>query len=103
MIVREINYYVVIPDRTKSASLITNLLGTETYTTLEIVELDNSPWDVEVNLKHLKTTLGMEVLRGKTPEIVRKEIYTFLLAYNLLRTLIWEAGMTYGVAPLRLS
>lgn len=45
----------------------------------------------------------MEILRGKTPEIVRKEIYAFLLAYNLLRTLMWEAGTTYGVAPLRLS
>ena len=46
----------------------TPLLDSETYPTLEIVSLYNSRWDVEVNLKHLKSTLGMEVLRGKTPE-----------------------------------
>lgn len=61
---------------------------TGTYPTLEIVRLYGYRWNVEVNLKHLKTSLGMEVLRGKTPQIVRKEIYTFLLAYNLLRTLM---------------
>lgn len=45
----------------------------------------------------------MEVLRSKTPEMVRKELYVYLLAYNLLRTLMWEAGTTYGVPPLQLS
>ncbi len=60
-------------------------------------------WDVELDLKHLKTTLGMDVLRSKTPSMVRKEIYVYLLAYNLLRTLMWEAGTTYGTLPLRLS
>ncbi|MBP5974043.1 hypothetical protein HW132_15160 [Brasilonema sp. CT11] len=49
------------------------------------------------------TTLGMEILRGKTPHMVRKEIYVYLLAYNLLRSLMWEAGTTYGVPPLRCS
>lgn len=104
LLVREIYYYIIIPGfRTEQVSLITTLLDTENYPTLEIVSLYGSRWNVEVNLKHLKTTLGMEVLRGKTPQIVRKEIYTFLLAYNLLRTLMWEAGTTYGVRPLRLS
>lgn len=60
-------------------------------------------WQVEVNLDHLKTTLGMEQLRGKTPDMVRKELYVYLLAYNLLRTLMWEAGITCGVDPLQLS
>jgi hypothetical protein len=102
--VREIYYYIIIPGfRTSSVSLITTLLDTETYPTLELVKLYAHRWDVEVNLKHLKTTLGMEVLRGKTPAMVRKELYVYLLAYNLLRTLMWEAGMTYGVPPVRLS
>lgn len=58
---------------------------------------------VEVNLKHLKTTLGMDILRGKTPSLVRKEIWAFLLAYNLLITLMFEAANTHNVPPLRLS
>jgi hypothetical protein len=51
----------------------------------------------------LKTTLGMDVLRCKTPSMVRKEIYVYLLAYNLLRSLMWSAGTTYGTPPNRLS
>ena len=67
MIVREIYYYVSIPGfRTQQVSLITTLLDTQTYPTLEIVQLYGYRWDVELDLKHLKTTLGMEVLRGKT-------------------------------------
>jgi hypothetical protein len=39
----------------------------------------------------------------KTPSMVRKEIYVYLLAYNLLRSLMWSAGTTYSTPPLRLS
>ena len=45
----------------------------------------------------------MDILRGKTPEMVRKEIYIHLLAYNLLRTVMWQAGSQKGVNPLRIS
>ena len=45
----------------------------------------------------------MDVLRCKTPSMVRKEIYVYLLAYNLLCSLMWSAGNTYGTSPLRLS
>ena len=45
----------------------------------------------------------MDVLRSKSPSMVRKEIYIYLLAYNLLRSLMWSAGTIYGTPPLRLS
>lgn len=45
----------------------------------------------------------MDILRGKTPEMVRKEIYVYLLAYNLLRTVMWQAGTKKRVSPLRIS
>lgn len=45
----------------------------------------------------------MDVLRCKTPSMVRKEIYVYLLAYNLLCSLMWLSGTTYGTPPLRLS
>ncbi|WP_375515990.1 IS4 family transposase, partial [uncultured Nostoc sp.] len=102
--VREIYYYIVIPGfRTQRVSLITTLLDKTTYSTLEVVGLYGKRWDVELDLRHLKTTLGMDVLRCKTPSMVRKEIYVYLLAYNLLRSLMWSAGTTYGTPPLRLS
>ncbi|MBD2200468.1 MULTISPECIES: IS4 family transposase [Calothrix] len=102
--VREIYYYIVIPGfRTQRVSLITTLLDKVTYSTLDIVRLYGQRWDVELDLRHLKTTLGMDVLRCKTPSMVRKEIFVYLLAYNLLRSLMWSAGTTYGTPPLRLS
>lgn len=102
--VREIYYYIVIPGfRTQRVSLITTLLNQATYSTLEIVGLYGKRWDVELDLRHLKTTLGMDVLRSKSPSMVRKEICVFLLAYNLLRSLMWSAGTIYTTPPLRLS
>lgn len=102
--IREISYSVNIPGfRTQSVTLITTLLDTEAFPTHKIIELYQSRWDVEVNFKHLKTSLGMDILRSKTPEMVRKEIYAYLLAYNLLRSVMWSAGVTNGAPPLRLS
>lgn len=104
LILREVHYYIVIPGfRTKQVTLITTLLDAVEYPIGELMRLYSSRWEVELDLKHLKTTLGMDVLRGKTPEMVRKELYAYLLAYNLLRTVMWEAGTTHGVNPLRLS
>jgi hypothetical protein len=102
--VREIYYYIVIPGfRTERVSLITTLLDKNIYPTLQIVGIYYKRWDVELDLRHLKTTLGMDVLRCKTPSMVRKEIHVYLLAYNLLRSLMWQAGTTYNTPPLRLS
>lgn len=87
--VRAIKYYIAPPDfRTKHVTLITTLLDANLYPATELMRLYGLRWDVELDLKHLKTTLGMDVLRGKTPQMVRKEIYVYLLAYNLLRTLV---------------
>ena len=101
---RAIKYYIPSPGfRTKQVVLVTTLLDSKAYPATELLRLYGLRWEVELDLKHLKTSLGMDVLRGKTPEIVRKEIYTHLLAYNLLRTVMWEAGTTHKVDPLRLS
>lgn len=102
--VREISYNVNVPGfRTQQVTLVTTLLDTQQFPTHELIELYHQRWNIEVNLKHLKTSLGMDILRSKTPEMVRKEIYAYFLAYNLLRSLMWEAGNVYCVPPLRLS
>jgi hypothetical protein len=100
--VREIHYYVCIPGwRTKEVTVITTLLDEKAYPRREIAKLYKLRWEVELDLRHLKTTLKMEVLRSKTPAMVRKEISVYLLAYNLLRTVMWEAGTQKGVNPIR--
>jgi len=102
--VRVIKYYIPNPGfRAKYVVLATTLLDPLVYPTTEIMRLYGQRWDVELDLRHLKTTLGMDILRGKTPEIINKEIYAYLLAYNLLRTVMWDAATTHKVDPLRLS
>lgn len=100
--IRVIKYYIPRPGfRTNYVILATTLLDSELYPPTEIMRLYGLRWQIELELRHLKTTLDMDVLRGKTPETVRKEIYVHLLAYNLLRTVMWSAGTTYNVDPLR--
>ncbi len=104
MTVREVHYYIQIPGfRTKQVTLITTLLDAKIYPLKELLKIYELRWDVELDLKHIKTTLGMDILRTKTPEMVRKEIYAYLLAYNLLRTVMWQSGTNHEVNPLRLS
>lgn len=89
--------------RTKVVIVVTTLLNAKIYTKTKLAQLSRLRWEVEVDLRHVKTTLAMDELRGRTPDIVRSEIYVHLMAYNLLRTLMWEAGTTFEVSPLRLS
>ncbi|MFK7954387.1 MAG: hypothetical protein AB8B73_16160 [Ekhidna sp.] len=70
----------------------------------KLVDLYELRWPAtEVNFKHLKTTLKMEMIAAKTPDIVHKKLWVHLLAYNLLRTLMWQASKQTSVSPLRIS
>ncbi|NJL09579.1 MAG: IS4 family transposase [Calothrix sp. SM1_7_51] len=104
LIVREISYSVNVAGfRTENVTIITTLLDTKAFPTDALIKLYYQRWNVELNFLHLKTSLGMDILRSKTPQMIRKEIYIYFLAYNLLRCLMWSAGSYYGVPPLRLS
>jgi len=89
--------------RTETIILVTTLLDPKAYPKAELEQLFGLRWQVELDLRHLKTTMNMEFLKAESPQMVRKEIYAHLLAYNLIRTLMWEAGMRHGVDPLRIS
>jgi hypothetical protein len=89
--------------RPKEIIVVTTLVNAKVYTKAKLAQLYQWRWQVEVGLRHVKTTLGMEMLRGKTPDMVRKEIYVHLMAYNLLRTVMWQAGKKAGVCPVRIS
>lgn len=102
--VREVRYQITTAGfRTREVVLVTTLLDAKTFTKAKLAELYKLRWQAEVDLKHIKTTLAMEHLRSRTPAMVRKEIYAHLMAYNLLRSLMWEAGTSEGIHPLRLS
>jgi hypothetical protein len=102
--IREIRYALQRKGyRTKSVTLATTLLDPKAYPKDDLTELFGQRWSVELDLRHLKTTMGMDVLSTQTPQMVRKEIFCHLLAYNLIRSLMWDAAVRYKVSALRLS
>jgi hypothetical protein len=60
-------------------------------------------WDIELDLRNIKTTLGMEHLRCTTPEMALKELWVYLLAYNLIRLLMAQAALLAEQVPRQLS
>src|SRR4051794_2652197 len=69
----------------------------------QIGELYERRWDGEVDIRSIKSAMKMDVLRCKTPEMVRKEIWAHLLAYNLLRTVMAVAAAENGIEPRQVS
>ncbi len=69
----------------------------------QIGELYERRWDGEVDIRAIKSTMRMDILRCKTPAMVRKEIWTHLLAYNLLRTVMAVAASENAVEPRAIS
>ena len=90
--------------RDKFIIIVTTLLDAKQYPASQLTRLYGWRWHAaEVNLRHLKTTLKMEMLTAKTPEMVRKEIWSHMLAYNLLRSVMEQASPLLGYERNRLS
>jgi hypothetical protein len=89
--------------RTQQIVVVTTLTDTETYTAEDLGELYFRRWSVELFFRDIKITLGMDVLRCKTPQMVRKEIIMHAIAYNLIRALMQEAAATYDVELASIS
>ncbi len=83
--------------------LVTTMLDARKVRKSELSELYARRWHVELDIRNIKTTLGMEVLRCLTPQMVEKELWVYLLAYNLIRLLMAQAARDAGVHPRELS
>jgi hypothetical protein len=104
LMVREIRYRVAVKGfRSREVVLSTTLLDADAYPAEALAGLYFQRWEIEVDFRHLKITMQMDVLRGHSPEVVEKEFWAHILAYNLLRRLMWEAGAINGVHALTLS
>jgi hypothetical protein len=102
--VREVRVRVAVKGfRVKWLVLVTTLLDAELYAKDEIARAFGFRWHVELDLRAIKQTMGMSVLRCKTPEMVRKEIWMHLLAYNLVRGLMAAAAEQAGIEPREVS
>ena len=89
--------------RVRRVTVVTTLLDPELYPAQEILRAYLRRWRLEMCLDDLKTTLQMEFLRSRSPQLVHKEIYTRLTAHNLLRCLMAQAASQYAVPLDRLS
>jgi hypothetical protein len=102
--VREVRFRVEQPGfRTKSVVVVTTLLDPEETSREDLAELYRERWNNELDLRSIKITLQMDLLRCKTPELVRKEIWTHVLAYNLIRTIMAQAARQHGIPPRSVS
>lgn len=101
---REIRYRTKLPGgRTQVVTLVTTLLDPAEYPAEAIAALYGVRWEVETNLRHIKTTMGMEVLRCKTVAGVLKELQVYVLVYNLVRLIMLKAAQEQGQELERLS
>lgn len=83
--------------------LVTTLLDPRRVRKQELSDLYCRRWNVELDLRNIKVTLGVEVLRCRTPQMVVKELWVHLLAYNLIRLLMAQSAAASGLQPRQLS
>ena len=100
---RIIRFDAVIRRRKKRVTLVTTLLDPVAYPALELIGLYARRWHLELALRHLKTTMGMEQLRCQTPDMAEKELLAYLFAYNMVRCLMAQAVAQAGVEMERVS
>ena len=104
MVMRELRVRVEQPGfRTRSFVVVTTLLDPEAFPRRELAAVYRSRWHAEIDLRSLKQVMQMDVLRCKTPAMVRKELWAHLLAANLIRGMMAAAARRHGLSPRRLS
>jgi hypothetical protein len=89
--------------RTQTLLIATTLLDDDLFSKNDLAQLYRGRWNAELDLRSLKRTLQMDVLRCKTPELVRKEIWTHVLAYNLIRTIMAQTAAKHAIDPRSIS
>ena len=104
LLLRELRYRIAPKGyRTREVVLVTTLLDPLKYSSEDLAELYARRWQVETNLRHLKQTLGMDVLRTKSLNNVLKELTMFVLVYNLVRLVMLNAADQQNVPVDRIS
>ena len=83
--------------------LVTTMICPKTASKGELKALYKQRWSVELDIRHIKETMGMNILSCKTPDMALKEIWVYLLAYNLIRLLMAQAAFTANIIPRKIS
>ncbi len=83
--------------------IVTTLLDADKYSKNELIELYAQRWQIELDLRSIKEVMGMSVLRCKTPGMIRKEIWMYMLVYNLIRLILVQCALVHKICPRNLS
>lgn len=101
---RELKLSISTPGfRTKSIIVITTLTDVDEFSKEDIAELYGYRWNVELDVRSLKCNLNLDHVRCKSPEMVRRELWTTVLAYNLIRSTAAAAALLHAVKPRQIS
>ncbi len=104
ILVRELKWRIPESNhRVREVILVTTLLDPIRYPAREIATLYRRRWRVEVDLRDFKITIGLDVLKGQSVDVVMKEVQIFVLVYNLVRLVMLKADRRQRVNPHRLS
>jgi hypothetical protein len=102
--VRELRYRVTQRGfRVREVTLVTTLLDAERYPAAELAKLYLQRWEIETNLRHLKQTLHMDILKTKTVDGIHKELAMFAIVYNLVRLVMLRSATLRKVPVTRIS
>jgi hypothetical protein len=89
--------------RTRVLFVSTDLLDPRQYPAAALAELYRRRWQVELFFRHIKTTMHMDVLRCKSPAMIRRELHMHMIAYNLIRALMLQSALNYAAPIYRIS
>ena len=104
LLLRQIKVTVDVPGfRSQGYYLVTTLTDAKAFSTEDLADLYRQRWDVELYFRDLKTTMGIDILRGRTPPMVRKEILMHLIVYNAIRFLMLDAAQHGNLKPRQIS
>ncbi len=102
--VRELRYRVEVKGyRVHEITLVTTLLDAAAYPASELADLYYRRWQVELNFRHIKISMKMDILACQTVDGILKELAVFALAYNLVRSVMMESARVQGVDPDRIG
>jgi hypothetical protein len=102
--IREVRFTVDDPGcRSQQLVVATTLLNHRQYAAADIADLYHQRWHVELDLRSIKKTLGMNMIHCKTPAMARKVLWAHLLGYNLVRKVAAQAAWEHDLTPRQIS
>jgi len=104
LVLRELRFNVVERGRrTKTIDVVTTLTDAEEYAKEDIAQLYGFRWNSELDIRSIKSNLNLGHVRCKSPEMVRREVWTTILGYNLIRTTAAGAALLHNKQPRQIS